>query len=106
LVGEIDEFCARLKIDPSSVTLTFPSNKVYVGVTVQNMHGTLGELAAEIVDANIDMWHLQEINYDKSLLESYTKEQMLNYLISAARLNIERNEAIDRFDRELACTVS
>lgn len=104
LSREMDDFIRRLKLDPTSVTITFPSNKVYQSgvVTETQQTGSLGELAGNIVDANIRMWHLQEINYDRAELESMSKDEMLNYLTLAANANIERTKAIDVFDAELA----
>lgn len=97
--AEIDQFLGMAMLDPEGMVLTNPSNKIYSCAEYAREHAsTLGGLVSELVQANIEMWHCQEVTYDQETLGRFTKQEMLDYLNRAARLNIERNQAIDRLD--------
>ena len=103
LLAEIDEFVSTAIANPN-MTLTNPANKVYAtGADFAQEHAsTLAGLVSELVTANIRMWHIQEIMYDRKALEAYSKEEMLDLLIRQARQNTERNYAIDALDAHFA----
>jgi hypothetical protein len=66
----------------------------------------LGELVADIIWKDIDMWHIQEIVYDALRISKFSHEGFLAHLGRATRLNISKNQSVDKLDAELARIVS
>jgi hypothetical protein len=64
----------------------------------------IGELVDDVLSVNTEMWHKQEVLYDSGVLESMSKEEIIDWLRFATRLNLERNNAIDRLDLEIERT--
>ena len=101
LRDEIDVFLADAvagRIPPER--LTFAANKVYKreGNEVPDLHGRIGELFAELAQANCDVWHEQEKLYD---FENIPNEEKNGVMKKLAVLNLRRNHCIDAIDKQL-----
>lgn len=79
--------------------LTFAANKVYKkdGNEMRDIAGTLGELFSQLAEVNCRLWHVQENVYDFEKVPLDQKDEVIKQL---AIVNLERNECIDRVDRE------
>jgi hypothetical protein len=80
------------KISPGK--LTFSANKVYKkeGNEIPSVKGDIGEIFAELADANCDLWHEQEKVYEFELIPVDQKDKVVKQL---ALLNLRRNQCID-----------
>jgi hypothetical protein len=79
--------------------LTFAANKVYKkeGNTVPDFHGTIGEMFSQLAETNCRLWHVQEKVYEFEQIPPDQKDAVIKEL---AIVNLERNECIDKLDRE------
>ncbi len=79
--------------------LTFASNKVYKkeGNVVPNFDGSIGELFSQLADVNCRLWHVQEKVYEFEAIPAGEKDGVIKEL---AILNLERNNCIDKLDKE------
>jgi hypothetical protein len=97
---EIDEFVsAAMAGDIPAARLTFAANKVYKkeGNAIADMRGSVGELFAQLAETNCKLWHVQEKVYEFETIPVEEKDVVVKQL---AVLNLERNECIDRLDRQ------
>jgi hypothetical protein len=98
LEEEIGEFIAgALSGTVPEERLTFSSNKVYKkeGNAVPEAAGSIGELMAQLAQANCALWHVQEKVYEFELVPPAEKDSVVKQL---ALLNLERTRCIDRLD--------
>lgn len=100
LQEEMDELVRKAitgEIPPER--LTFAANKVYKkdGNEMREIVGTLGELFSKLAEVNCRLWHVQENVYDFEKVPLDQKDEVIKQL---AIVNLERNECIDRVDRE------
>jgi hypothetical protein len=100
LQEEMDELVRKAvtgEIPPER--LTFAANKVYKkdGNEMREIAGTLGELFSQLAEVNCRLWHVQENVYDFEKVPLNQKDEVVKQL---AIVNLERNECIDRVDRE------
>jgi hypothetical protein len=85
--------------------LTFAANKVYKkeGNPVADFSGSIGELFSQLAETNCKLWHVQEKVYE---FEQIPLEQKDGVIKELAIVNLERNQCIDRLDREFQRSVS
>jgi hypothetical protein len=98
LEEEIGEFLAgALAGTVPEEQLTFSSNKVYKkeGNAVPDAAGSIGQLMAQLAQANCALWHVQEKVYEFELVPPGEKDAVVKQL---AVLNLERTRCIDRLD--------
>jgi hypothetical protein len=79
--------------------LTFAANKVYKkeGNTVPDFKGSIGEMFSQLAEVNCRLWHVQEKVYEFEQVPMDEKDAVIKQL---AIVNLERNQCIDRLDRE------
>ena len=97
---EIDEFVgAAVSGDIPAARLTFAANKVYKkeGNAIADIKGSVGEIFAQLAETNCKLWHVQEKVYEFESIPAEEKDAVVKQL---AILNLERNECIDRLDRQ------
>jgi hypothetical protein len=102
---EIDEFVgAALAGDIPAARLTFAANKVYKkeGNEIAEIGGSVGQIFAQLAETNCRLWHVQEKVYEFEAIPSEEKDAVIKQL---AVLNLERNECIDRLDRQFLTVV-
>lgn len=102
---EIDEFVsAALSGEIPAARLTFAANKVYKkeGNAIANIRGSVGEIFAQLAETNCRLWHVQEKVYEFEAIPVEEKDAVVKQL---AILNLERNECIDRLDRQFLTVV-
>jgi hypothetical protein len=102
---EIDEFVgAALAGDIPASRLTFAANKVYKkeGNEIADIGGSVGQLFAQLAETNCRLWHVQEKVYEFEAIPAEEKDAVIKQL---AVLNLERNECIDRLDRQFLTVV-
>ena len=98
LHAEIDQFLREaISGDISIERLTFASNKVYKkeGNVVPASDGSLGQIFAQLADANCRLWHVQEKVYEFESVPVEEKDAVVKQL---AVLNLERVNCIDQLD--------
>jgi hypothetical protein len=80
--------------------LTFLSNKVYKreGNEIAEITGNIGEIFAELANANCVIWHEQEKLYEFEKVPSEEKNSVMKQL---ALMNLQRNQCIDAIDKKL-----
>lgn len=99
LQREIHEFIsAAISGHIPLISLTFAANKIYkkTGNTVREVNGTLGEVFSQLAMVNCKLWHEQEKVYEFQKVPAKQKNIVINQL---ARLNLERNQCIDKIDQ-------
>jgi hypothetical protein len=108
LQDEINEFinAAIAGVVPPE-KLTFASNKVFKkeGNLVAEVEGSIGEVFSQLAAVNCKLWHEQEKVYEFEKVPHLEKDVVVKQL---ALLNLERNQCIDRIDRQfrdLICNV-
>jgi len=104
--NEINEFVgAALSGQIPIERLTFAANKVYKkeGNTVADFSGSIGELFSQLAETNCKLWHVQEKVYE---FEQIPLEQKDGVIKELAIVNLERNQCIDRLDREFQMSVA
>jgi len=97
---EIDEFVgAALAGDIPAARLTFAANKVYKkeGNEIAEIGGSVGQIFAQLAETDCRLWHVQEKVYEFEAIPVEEKDAVVKQL---AVLNLERNECIDRLDRQ------
>jgi hypothetical protein len=98
LAAEIGEFIGGA-IDGSvpEERLTFAANKVYKkeGNAVPDATGSIGQLMAQLAQANCALWHVQEKVYEFERVPVEEKDGVVKQL---AVLNLERTRCIDQLD--------
>lgn len=102
---EIDEFVgAALAGDIPAARLTFAANKVYKkeGNEIADIGGSVGQIFAQLAETNCRLWHVQEKVYEFEAIPPEEKNAVIKQL---AVLNLERNECIDRLDRQFLTVV-
>lgn len=102
---EIDEFVsAAMAGDIPAARLTFAANKVYKkeGNDIADIRGSVGEIFAQLAETNCKLWHVQEKVYE---FESIPVEEKDGVIKRLAVLNLERNECIDRLDRQFLTVI-
>lgn len=102
---EIDEFVgAALAGDIPAARLTFAANKVYKkeGNEIAEIGGSVGQIFAQLAETNCKLWHVQEKVYEFEAIPAEEKDAVVKQL---AVLNLERNECIDRLDRQFLTVV-
>jgi hypothetical protein len=102
---EIDEFVgAAVAGDIPAARLTFAANKVYrkEGNAVAEIRGSVGEIFAQLAETNCRLWHVQEKVYEFESIPAEEKDAVVKQL---AVLNLERNECIDRLDRQFLTVI-
>ena len=100
LQSEINEFVdAAITGTIPPDRLVFSANKVYKqqGNETRTITGSIGEVFAELVKVNCDLWHEQEKVYEFENVEADQKNVVVKQL---AILNLERNKCIDAIDRQ------
>ena len=105
LRGEIDEFVsAAISGDIPVGRLTFAANKVYKkeGNAIADIRGSVGEIFAQLAETNCRLWHVQEKVYEFESIPVEEKDAVVKQL---AILNLERNECIDRLDRQFRTVI-
>jgi len=105
LRDEIDEFVsAAVAGDIPPARLTFAANKVYKkeGNAVADVQGSVGEIFAQLAETNCRLWHVQEKVYEFEGIPAEEKDAVVKQL---AVLNLERNECIDRLDRQFLTVI-
>ena len=105
LRGEIDEFVsAAVSGDIPVERLTFAANKVYKkeGNAIADIRGSVGEIFAQLAETNCRLWHVQEKVYEFESIPVEEKDAVVKQL---AILNLERNECIDRLDRQFLTVI-
>ena len=105
LRDEIDEFVgAAVAGDIPPARLTFAANKVYKkeGNAVADIEGSVGEIFAQLAETNCRLWHVQEKVYEFEGIPAEEKDAVVKQL---AVLNLERNECIDRLDRQFLTVI-
>jgi hypothetical protein len=102
---EIDEFVgAALAGDIPAARLTFAANKVYKkeGNEIADIGGSVGQIFAQLAETNCRLWHVQEKVYEFEAIPVEEKDAVVKQL---AVLNLERNECIDRLDRQFLTVI-
>lgn len=97
---EINEFMkAAISGQISINRLTFAANKVFKkeGNQVAEVQGNIGQVFSQLATVNCKLWHEQEKVYE---FEKVPVEQKDIVVKNLALLNLERNQCIDRIDRE------
>ena len=105
LRDEIDEFVsAAVAGDIPAARLTFAANKVYKkeGNAIADIKGSVGEIFAQLAETDCRLWHVQEKVYEFEGIPVEEKDAVVKQL---AVLNLERNECIDRLDRQFLTAV-
>ena len=105
LRDEIDEYIsAAISGDIPVERLTFAANKVYKkeGNPVADIRGSVGEIFAQLAETNCRLWHVQEKVYEFESIPVEEKDAVVKQL---AILNLERNECIDRLDRQFRTVI-
>ena len=105
LRDEIDEFVgAAVAGDIPPARLTFAANKVYKkeGNAIAEIQGSVGEIFAQLAETNCRLWHVQEKVYEFEGIPAEEKDAVVKQL---AILNLERNECIDRLDRQFLTVI-
>jgi hypothetical protein len=105
LRDEIDEFVgAALAGEIPPARLTFAANKVYKkeGNDIADIRGSVGEIFALLAETNCRLWHVQEKVYEFESIPAEEKDAVVKQL---AVLNLERNECIDRLDRQFLTVI-
>jgi uncharacterized protein with von Willebrand factor type A (vWA) domain len=79
--------------------MTFSANKVYKkeGNEVAQVSGDIGAVFAQLADVNCRLWHEQEKVYEFEKVPADEKNKVVKQL---AVLNLERNQCIDRIDKQ------
>jgi hypothetical protein len=98
LHAEIDQFLREaISGDIPVERLTFASNKVYQkeGNAVAASDGSIGQVFAQLADANCRLWHVQEKVYEFEAVPVEEKDAVVKQL---AVLNLERVNCIDKID--------
>ena len=98
LHAEIDQFRREaISGDIPVERLTFASNKVYrkEGNAVAASDGSIGQVFAQLADANCRLWHVQEKVYEFEAVPVEEKDAVVKQL---AVLNLERVNCIDKID--------
>jgi hypothetical protein len=85
--------------------LTFAANKIYKkdANTVPELHGTIGEMFAQLAAVNCRLWHVQERVCEFEQVPIDQKDEVVKQL---AILNLERNQCIDQLDADFRKTVA
>ncbi len=99
LAKEIEEFLGRAaRGDIPAERLTFAANKVYNEQrnAVEDVHGTIGELFAQLAGVNCELWHEVDKGYEIEKVAADEKDGLIRQL---ALLNLRRNQCIDQIDR-------
>lgn len=102
---EVDEFvAAAVSGDIPAARLTFAANKVYKkeGNEIADIGGSVGQIFAQLAETNCRLWHVQEKVYEFEAIPAEEKDAVIKQL---AVLNLERNECIDRLDRQFLAVV-
>jgi len=102
---EIDEFVgAAVAGDIPAARLTFAANKVYKkeGNDIADIRGSVGQIFAQLAETNCRLWHVQEKVYEFESIPAEEKDAVVKQL---AVLNLERNECIDRLDRQFLTVI-
>lgn len=105
LQEEIDAYvAAALRGDIPVERLRFDANKVYKkeGNEVPDVSGNFGEVLYQLADVNCRLWHEQEKVYEFEKVPAADKDAVVKLL---AKLNLERNQCIDRINGLLAAAV-
>jgi hypothetical protein len=105
LVKEVDDFVQAAIVGQISVDeLTFSSNKIYKrqGNDITQISGTIGVIVAKLAEVNCALWHEQEKVYDFERVPEKEKNKVVKQL---AVLNLERNQCIDRIDKQFQTLV-
>jgi len=105
LRDEIDEFVsAAVAGDIAPARLTFAANKVYKkeGNAIADIRGSVGEIFAQLAETNCRLWHVQEKVYEFEGIPVEEKDAVVKQL---AVLKLERNECIDRLDRQFLTVI-
>jgi hypothetical protein len=105
LRDEIDEFVSAAVFgDIPAARLTFAANKVYKkeGNAIADIRGSVGEIFAQLAETNCRLWHVQEKVYEFESIPAEEKDAVVKQL---AVLNLERNECIDRLDRQFLTVI-
>jgi hypothetical protein len=106
LKSEIDEFVlAAVNREIPQEKLTFASNKVY---NKKNNHareidGSIGEVFSLLAVVNCKLWHEQEKVYEFEKILPGEKDNVVKQL---AILNLERNQCIEKIDKNFQLLVA
>lgn len=106
LKNEIDEFVlAAVNRAIPEEKLTFASNKVY---NKKNNHareidGSIGEVFSLLAVVNCKLWHEQEKVYEFEKILPGEKDNVVKQL---AILNLERNQCIEKIDKNFQLLVA
>ncbi len=101
LTFEIDEYIAAVfKGEIKKDTIKFESNKVYNESEnkMRAFQGEIGELVSSLATINCELWHEQEKVFE---FEKVKIEEKDNVIKKLAVLNLERNQCIDKINRNL-----
>lgn len=86
--------------------LIFQSNKVYKKDNIQlssNDSINIGKITSDLAEINCRLWHEQEKVYDFENVPVDEKDKVVHNI---AVLNLERNQCIDKIDRNLQLKIS
>jgi hypothetical protein len=85
--------------------LIFAANKVFKkeGNQVAEVQGNIGEVFSQLAAVNCKLWHEQEKVYE---FEKVPVEQKDIVVKNLALLNLERNQCIDRIDKQLCDAIA
>ena len=106
LAAEINDFIADALNGLIPLNqLTFKANKVFKqqGNEVQDVQGSIGEVFAELAQANCELWHEQEKVYEFETVIPADKDKVVKQL---AILNLKRNKCIDNIDTNFTSLVA
>jgi hypothetical protein len=84
--------------------LVFAANKVYKkqGNTIAEVGGNIGEVFSQLAEVNCKLWHEQEKVYEFERVPLEEKDIVVKQL---ALLNLERNQCIDKIDRNFQTAI-
>lgn len=105
LQDEINEFITTAITGQIPVEkLTFAANKVFKkeGNVVADVEGSIGEVFSQLAAVNCKLWHEQEKVYEFEKVPAEAKDAVVKQL---ALLNLERNQCIDRIDRQFRSAI-
>ena len=105
LQGEIDAYMASaLTGEIPLQRIAFAANKIFrkKGHEVKPVSGEMGQLLAQLAEANCRLWHVQEKVYEFHQIPPAKKNGVINQL---AVLNLERTKCIEAIDLKFLATV-
>jgi hypothetical protein len=105
LQSEINDFIdAAINKQIPVEKLTFASNKVFrqEGNMISEIIGNIGQVFSQLAEVNCKLWHEQEKVYEFEKVPISEKDIVVKHL---ALLNLERNQCIDKIDKQLQALI-